>query len=739
MNFKRRLSLAIMTMCLGVCLAYAQSISPQKDDKKGTWGYVNPTTGKWVVKPKYESAGQLTLQPDGKMKAVVVKNGLTGFVDENGKELGAGIVFEDMTPLQGDAMFVTVKGKKGVANYDGVYLIKPEITEIQPVGDEGYIVTIKDKKGFLAPDGRMTIDPVYTFIDPKTEGYFIVMMKDKMGILKRDGSMILEPKQFTDVEKFGDYWKVSKEDKTGLFKEGQSKLLVKCKYEDVLSPSILSNSPMYPVKKKGLWGLADSRGHEVISCINDAIPVCINKENFVICYREDSGYRLWRPQDGVFLELSSVEINYMGPYIKYWIKKSDKDVIVGYAMSNGASIPEDIKYINWILKPRTSESPYSKSPYSCVEKTDSTFSIFRETEPQPLITGLKEKPEYINGWLLTSNQAITGQGELLECSRYYDKTIFIKNKDDRWYLLTPSGLNTSSPYEEITEPSSYINVKVNGKWGRLHEGKLEIECKYPAPLYDIFPEDGIYKISDDSSTGIININTDDIIIPLSAGYTEIKRLAYDKFHRAKVKKGDVWGVVNCDNGDEIIPVSEGYSEIKTIIRYPIENLCKVKRGDKYGVVNYISGDKIVPPLYDNIELEDIKFNNDFDIDDSHVIKAYQGNHLACFSLDGDEFTLDPHLTTYSYVNDNGHLAFGVTSHAIEGETYEIVAGIYTSGGKYLDSISRTWTPSSLYSTFGDTIWLSGFGRGNYVLKISIYDSKGKSVPIRRNPDLKFYI
>lgn len=763
MNFKRRLSLAIMTMCLGVCLTYAQSISPQKDDRKGMWGYVNPTTGKWVVKPKYESAGQLTTQPDGKMKGVVVKNGLTGFVDENGKELGAGIVFEDMTPLQGDAMFVTVKGKKGVANYDGVYLIKPEITEIQPVGDEGYIVTIKDKKGFLAPDGHMTIDPVYTYIDPKTEGYFIVMKKDKMGILKRDGSMILEPKQFTDVEKYGDYWKVSKEDKTGLFKEGQSKLLVECYFEDILSPSLLNNLPMFPVKKNGLWGLVDSNGYKVISCNNDAIPVCINQENLVICHTEDSGYRLWSPKDDAYLELSSVENGYVGPYVYYWIKRPDKDVISEFAMSNGASIPEDIKEINWIL-----ESQKSKSQYIYVEKTDGTYSIYRETEQQPLITGLKEKPEYINDWLLTSDRAISKQGELRECSRD-SKTIFIKDKDDRWYLLTPTGLDTSSPFDEITKYDSYFNVKANGKWGRVSDGNIAIRCKYPAPLLSpIFKNEAIYKMSDGNSFGIVNTITDNTIIPLSAGYTDIDILDIYKSHLVKVKKGDVWGVVNCDNGDECIPISAGYSEIETIY-LAFGNVCKVKKGNvwgvvnchngdeiipisagyseiecptfsdrelkvkkgnKYGVVNYENGDKILPPIYDDINIICMMCRD-------NIIKAYKGDHFTSFELDGKEVTLDPHFELKSFDG----LSFGVRFHDLEYGTYEIVGEIYTSDGRYLGSVSKTYDPHTarpityLNNLYEDKFPIDklkgGYPKsGIYVLKITAYDSEGNSVPIK---------
>lgn len=138
----------VLFMLVGMLLALsatAQGISPQKDAKKNLWGYVDGS-GKWVVKPNFDSASEFATQPNGKRRAIVESKGLKGFIDETGKPLGAGIVFEGIEPMQGDAISVTVKGKKGVANYDGVYIVKPEYDVIYMCLDGAvYIGEVKDK------------------------------------------------------------------------------------------------------------------------------------------------------------------------------------------------------------------------------------------------------------------------------------------------------------------------------------------------------------------------------------------------------------------------------------------------------------------------------------------------------------------------------------------------------------------------------------------------------------------
>ena len=255
--------LCMLVVLFGIS-AYAQSIVPQKDEKKGLWGYVSKSDGKWVVKPKFDEATELTASPNGQLRGTVTQKGKKGFIDDSGKILGAGIVFEEITPMQGDAMFVKVKGKTGVADYSGVYKVKPEAENVEQLGDEGWIVTMKGKKGLLKNDGTWLIDPIYNEIHSSTPGFFIVDKGGKAGIFDRNGQAELAPGDFSKVEKLGDFWKVYKGDKVGLFDLENKALKVEAKYSDVDLPIKLQSDVWYPVKKDGKQGFLYSNGKWVI-------------------------------------------------------------------------------------------------------------------------------------------------------------------------------------------------------------------------------------------------------------------------------------------------------------------------------------------------------------------------------------------------------------------------------------------------------------------------------------------
>lgn len=215
-RFKQFMVITIMVITSGMT-AYAQSIIPQKDEKKGQWGYVSKSTGKWVVKPKFDEASELTQAPNGQLRGTVSLKGKKGFVDDSGKILGAGVAFEEVTPMQGDAVFVKVKGKTGVSDYSGVYKVKPEVENVEQLGDEGWIMTVKGKKGILKNDGIWLIEPIYNDINTLITDFFIVDKGGKAGILSRKGEVMMLPGDFTKVEPYENLWKVYKNDKTGLY------------------------------------------------------------------------------------------------------------------------------------------------------------------------------------------------------------------------------------------------------------------------------------------------------------------------------------------------------------------------------------------------------------------------------------------------------------------------------------------------------------------------------------------
>ena len=283
----------VATILSGLMLS-AQTIIPRQDSKKGKWGYVSTSSDKWIVNPKFENATELTLMPKGRLRGTITLNGRKGFIDENGKTLGAGIVFEQITPMEGDAMFVTVKGKTGVANYDGIYLVKPEITNLEELPGEGYIATIKGKKGLLKYDGTWILSPLYKDINTDIAGYFVVNKGGKVGITNREGQVLLEPNLFSAAEPFGDLWKIKKGNKVGLYNLSTGTVLVNPEYYDVEQPEVFSNgTTLYIVASNAdKWGIVNAEGKKLVKPIYTRI-LPLNDLNSALLYSGDEPKRIY--------------------------------------------------------------------------------------------------------------------------------------------------------------------------------------------------------------------------------------------------------------------------------------------------------------------------------------------------------------------------------------------------------------------------------------------------------------
>lgn len=311
---KKFLILFAIVLSLG---SKAQNIAlePKQDIKKQLWGYVNGTTGNWVVKPTYNTAESFKNGADGKFKALVTKGNLKGYIGPDGKPLGAGIVFETMEPLmEGDNQIVSVKGKKGVIAPDALYIIKPEISDISPLGSEGYIVTVNGKMGVLSPEGKYTVQPIYESVKPVDDDVFIVHKGGKAGILSRKGEMMLVPSKYDDVNRFGNYWKIKKGDKVGVFDPAKRVVVVPADYADVMQPVNFPGGFIYPVKKgNGKWGAVDGSGKEIISCKNQALTP-VPALNAIRVYRNNVGERLYFPARGLYLELDAWNDREEGPF-----------------------------------------------------------------------------------------------------------------------------------------------------------------------------------------------------------------------------------------------------------------------------------------------------------------------------------------------------------------------------------------------------------------------------------------
>lgn len=143
---KPALLLAVLTTCLA---ANAQDLIPDKNEK-GKWGYVDQS-GSWVIKPKFEYAGQFE---NGRAK--VGKDGKFGYIDYSGKE----VIKIDFTEigLWEDGKCKVAKGgdrdddgnlkdqKYGYINVRGEELLKCEYDEIGFFNKFGLAYVRKDDK-----------------------------------------------------------------------------------------------------------------------------------------------------------------------------------------------------------------------------------------------------------------------------------------------------------------------------------------------------------------------------------------------------------------------------------------------------------------------------------------------------------------------------------------------------------------------------------------------------------------
>lgn len=538
-----RIVLILFACVAALTAAYAESVypEPRKDTKKPLWGYVDPKTEKWVVKPQYTEAGTFSTGADGKVRALVGKGNLKGYLGTDGKPLGAGIVFESMEPMMsGDNLIVSVKGKKGIVAPDGSYLIKPEMTALTPLGAEGYVITVKGKKGIISPDGKIIVEPLYTDIDTSDPDVFIIGKGGKKGLLSRKGEMLLPPSRFEDVMRINTFWKVKKGDKTGLFDPSKRIVAVNPKYKDVMEPFTLPSGTFYPVmNKKDKWGALNSSGKEVLKCKNreftpmpwiDAISVI----------RDRMGSRLYFPQNNVYLEVSSWSKEKLGPFTVYQGKIDAPSPDIPARWEAGVSFGESFDY---------------------------TYTFENR---ESFYKSLKEKSFHF---------VTDGKGESLG-----DK-VTIKPLGKNWLMI-----NESSPWM-VYDPEGNI-IKETGIKGEC-ETYSDAEGWYAAKNKVIFPDLNVYRfVYCGTNLSFIDKDGNDNWIPLKNDVPCFNRKPYDEVEvldesSAIVKRNGKCGFYS-DNTEVLSP---DYTTIAKITRRPY---LEARQGEYVGLYDLAKKVWIIP-------------------------------------------------------------------------------------------------------------------------------------------------
>lgn len=510
---KRILLLLVLVLSLGT-KAQNINLEPKQDNKKPLWGYINPTTGKWVVKPTYNVAEPFKLDADGKFKALVTKGNLQGFIGADGKPLGAGIVFESMEPMMvGPNKIVAVKGKKGIIAPDASYIQKPEISEILPLDSEGYVVTVKGKKGFLSPEGITILAPVYDYIKSSEDNVFVVYKGGKAGLFSRQGEILFEPNTYNDVIKFGNFWKIKKGDKVGLFDPAKRRVVVSAEYADVLDPLNFREGIVYPVKKKnGKWGAVGIEGKEIISCKNQALTP-LPSLNAIRVFRNNVGERLFLPSQNLYLELSSWNENQKGPFkvinfeVDYPSERTPDDKILGLSFAEHMNYDRNYRqrlaaYDNLGSK-KSFKILIDKKGNDLGEETQmkplgNYWVIFRKTRPWAVydINGEHEIETSLIGqdvmsspsgnWVSDGRYILFSDLNIYPIINCGENLRFIdQGNNSQWIPMVDDYLPNfnSSSYDAVTPlGSNQALVRKGEKWG-LFSKSLILPC-----LYDSFRE-----------------------------------------------------------------------------------------------------------------------------------------------------------------------------------------------------------------------------------------------------------
>ena len=746
---KKQISrLVAVTMLMSSALMVsAGGIEPKQDTKKMKWGYVDPSTDKWVVKPKYDSAEPLSEQPNGKMRARVTSDGKTGFLDENGKTLNAGVVFEEITPLQGDAMFVTVKGKKGVANYDGAYLIKPELTAVEPLEEEGYFILKNNKTGFIKPDGTLLLDMIYEKIDPSIDGYFIVYKGGKAGITLRDGEMKLAPKDFTDAQPFGKYWLVSKKDKKGLYDLQNGKLLIEPKFDEFSEPFVIDKEYV-SVRDKNKWGVYSTAGERLLKCKSIEI-VPLPAERAIYSQTGEKKGKLYYVPSMKNIPTKFILEKKMGPFVRTEIETKDNFIIsftdkYGKSIKNGAFAEKRDRF--YFVGKR-------------IANTDTYNHDLYDEEGEFLAANITLPGNYYGEWVVFGNQAVSPQNEVYDCKLLNNgQILFVKTQGGQpWRILDKAG-NFSGAFENVggTCHRNAWQVKNNGLWGVYDGNEMLVDYISDEPIQ--YLGDGVYSFTKNGLKGAVT--TEGVVLP-----AEYQSLAFENNSSdiLRARKDDFKGKFNVKENKWTEQVTGQFYKLSDFSDYYRQEeghivLKNYKAGflDENGLLK-------VPVEYDKIESVPTGFivTNDRKtgvLDKNGQIKlpveydeirnvgdvyaAVKGNSTTYY--DEKTFKVVTRQPSFEVTEASAHRAIGweIEYSFCPNKTYTLKVKITNKKtGKLVHSFDyKLMTSRTGFGSDRNSWFLSNMPkRVNLVARCTLYDSNGKQVTLKNNRELVFYI
>jgi len=722
---------------------YGATIKPQLDAKKGQWGYVN-NEGKWVVKPKYESAAAFTIMPDGNEASEVTHKGLTGYVDATGRLLGVGAVFESVTPLEGNAMLVKVKGKYGVADYSCKYIVKPELESVEKVDGNRMLVSKKGKQGLISPSGEYVVLPEYDKIDFSIPGFIRVTKGDKAGVLRAENAAVLMPPgEYNALEPFEQYWKATKGDKTGLVDLEHNRIVVKPDYDDVMLPLSMKGMTYIPVVKKGKWGVINGLGKEMLKFkYKDISPV--SELNVMLLRHFDGSHGLWFPDEETTLEVVMDNAKTVGPFIiesgEITPPRANKPAQrrAYNRFDSGHYVVITDKEGKLVASDNVTVKPIGK--YFTIAK-GSRCDVYTASGKR-LLTGVTTTPEESGKCLVFENELITPSDEVLTCRKAGGR-IFVKQPDNLWHLMA-DGQISSEGYDSVTDGDGFIGVEKGGKWGVIHDGKLTIPCESPSPL--LYDKDIMgFIITDNGKMGVRKLDGTVLVKP---EYDKIT--GYGEGYDYEVQLNGKIGIVSSTDGSVVL--TPEYDSYKV---HGDANNMWVRKGDLYGVANSY-GTIIIPVKYKDTDLHLLE---------NRYYEAFEGGgKTTYYDSNGERLKEERRVTVTGqwlehnvYDKNNNkcmklHYGFS-TQFLLEAPIY-VEAKVYNANGKAAvnnrgQQIKYGWwaTPNYLFANFGsDDRWISfpyaqfvqpRGSKRDYYVKLSFKYDNNAVIPTTGNEKLTF--
>lgn len=761
-KFATAASAAVLLSAAILIQAQTRQLTPKQDPKKATWGYVDAASDKWIVKPQFDLIEEFRTMPNGKTRAFVVKKGKKGLVDETGKLLGPGAVFSDVKPMKGDAMLVTVKGKMGVLNYDGVYLVKPEIESLELLGDEGYIATIKGKKGVLGHDGAFVVEPLYKSINTSYPNYFVVDKGGKAGLLTRDGkSMLIEPNTYSSLEPFEDYWRVFKGKKVGLYDLNHNQLCVKPEYDNVRLPIKHNRITLYPVADgNDNWGLLSEYGKEVVKKKYSEI-VTVPSMGAVLLKQGSEVKHVYFPGDKKAWKAGNYQENTIGPFQIYEVSYNknwewhDLQVLVlpdGNAINGSYS---DIRDIN------------SKYYYIANHGTSPLYNYNGEI----VVASIYGTPFKYNNWALIDNKAISPSGEILDYKAIgnyalvteangkgriimpsgslstfsvddiknfeHHKDMTMIQSDGKWGIIKSTDTFLPFEYERIEEfDEERISLTTGGKTGlyNIKTNKWAIEPKYDK-LYKV---GGVMAIGNGGKVGLQSFLTGNRLLEVE--HDSIS--SYGSMEYMVHSSGKI-GIYTTIDNKWLLPLSRGYEALESAKDIYGDY---VVRNGKYGIISY-GYKEIVPPLFAK---ENITY-------DAPLYTCIEGGKKRYFTEDDGELSGKPTIINHglwfefggTYGGDKAcFFNFDLGFRFMEGREFILYCEVYTSAGSLLKRFEDNISASSVISGTGSKYFtmlsrdlpVPAWSKANFYAKFRLVDKKTKKeVAIPGNKRLDFSI